>query len=126
MADDFCPCLGSVNGEDKHTNHPSRWNLCYALEEPQPISLLDQRELCLGANYFECPLLSPDFVDAEADIPPSRGVKREARRVSPSQGEKQEQRSSLFMGAVVVLVLVLLCSGLCLCGLGVLYFFSGG
>jgi hypothetical protein len=127
MADDFCPYLGSVNSEDEHTRHPSRWNLCYALEEPQSISLLDQRGLCLGANYFECPLLSPDFVDTEADVPPSRGVKREAGRALPSQkDEKQERGSSLFIVAVVVLVLILLCSCLCLCGLVVFYFFSGG
>ncbi len=127
MADDFCPYLGSVNGEDKHTNHPSRWNLCYALEEPQPVGLLDQRELCLGANYFECPLLSPDFVDAEAELSPPRGLKREVRRASPSQrNAKQEQGSSLFIVAIVVLVLALLCGCLCLLGLAGLYFFSGG
>ncbi len=127
MAADFCSYLGSLDGEGTHTHYPSRWNLCYALEEPQPISLLDQRELCLGANYFECPLLSPDFVEAEADVSLSRGVNRGARRVSPSpQDEKPGRGNSLFIVAVVCLVLVLLCGCLCLGGLVVLYFFSGG
>src|SRR5205085_6481921 len=74
-ASGHCPKLGFEDDPASSFGRPTRLHRCYAVGRPLPLSLDQQRELCLSEQYGACPRL--------AGVLPNGAPGRPARPVSP-------------------------------------------
>lgn len=52
---EHCPSLGSEEDRQKHLDYPTPQHRCYADDEGQHVSNVEQVRLCLDRRYRECP-----------------------------------------------------------------------
>jgi hypothetical protein len=75
---DHCPKLGFEDDPDNAFGRPTRMHRCFAAGTPLPLSLDQQRELCLSSEYGTCPRLT-----MSASAPESRPAQRPADMPGP-------------------------------------------
>lgn len=54
-----CPALGFEDDQAHSFNRPTRLHRCFATDKPAPLTLEQQRDLCLTDGYPNCPRLQP-------------------------------------------------------------------
>ncbi len=75
---DHCPKLGFEDDPANSFGRPTRLHRCYAAGSPIPLSLDQQRELCLSDHFGTCPRLT---ATAPPTTPQPRGAWPTSRRV---------------------------------------------
>jgi len=52
----FCPFLGFEDDPSTALAYPAKYNFCFKAKPTAPVSMAQQRNLCLTENFHECPV----------------------------------------------------------------------
>jgi hypothetical protein len=83
-----CPRLGFEDDPSHSFNRPTRLHRCFAAGSPLPLSLDQQRELCLGEQFGTCPRLATAPNEGSRHLAPSASAAQHAStRHADQEGE---------------------------------------
>jgi hypothetical protein len=85
-----CPKLGFEDDAGTSFDRPTRLHRCFAAGTPLPLSLDQQRELCLSDHFATCPRLST--VSIAAPRPSQPNSLNPQRRPAPAKAEPDDSR----------------------------------
>src|SRR5439155_12636305 len=81
-----CPKLGFEDDPGQSFGRPTRLHRCFAASTPLPLSLDQQRELCLSDQFGMCPRLASDSQSAQSAVaspPPAPRPRTPLRKAQP-------------------------------------------